>query len=168
MLRNRIQAGGRNMLHQHLTRLPHIGKQVHFSGSQRTLHASWQTQDFSQLKLITWSPTTHLLPAPGWPQCTQCQVLKGHLPAPRLQPTHPTVWESPDADHACSAPGRWAPQPCKMLFSSRALRGLLIRRVKIIISIFWLRKWSCKASKKWLTQVFHLPSQDPTHHKKMK
>lgn len=65
MLRNRIQAGGRNMLHQHLTRLPHRGKQVHFSGSQCTLHASWQTQDFSQLKLITCSPTTHLLPAPA-------------------------------------------------------------------------------------------------------
>lgn len=49
----------------------------------------------------------HTPPAsPGWLQCTQCQVLKGHLPAPRLQPTHLTVWESPDADHACSAPGR--------------------------------------------------------------
>lgn len=61
-------------------------------------------------------------------------------------PPHAAPWESPEAAQAGSAPGGWATQPCKTLLSSRALGGLLIRRVKIIISIFWLRKWSCKAS----------------------
>lgn len=111
------------------------------SSSPCRLHASWQIQDFSQPKRITCSPITHLLPAPGWPQCMRCQALPG-LPA---CPPYPPPWESPAVSPAGSGLGGWATQSCKTLLSSKAL-GRLLTRVKIITSIFWLRKRSCKAS----------------------
>lgn len=106
------------------------------------VHASWGMQDFSQPKPITCNPIRHLLPAPGCPQPGHCQLLPGLpvcLPQVCSLPTLPAPWESPEGSQGGSAPGRWATQSCKSLLSSRALGGILIR-VKIISSIFWLRK----------------------------
>lgn len=128
--------------------LSHGRTQGHSSSSLCRLHASWQMQDFSQPKRTTCSPITHLLPAPGWPQRVQCQALPG-LPA---YPPHTSSLPSPPCTMGKPRriPGQYPPSPGWMghsvlLLSSRALGGLLIR-VKIIISIFCLRKWSCKAS----------------------
>lgn len=103
------------------------------------VHASWEMQDFSQPQHITCNPITHLLPAPGCPQPEHCQGCLSACPTSAACPPLPAPWESPEGSQRGSASGKWATQSCKSLLSSRALEGILIR-VKIISSIFWLRK----------------------------
>ena len=145
-----MQVGRKSALHRHLLRL-----------SPRSCPTEGDTRQFLKLSVkVTWrlanaglqpAKAHHLQPhrtppaSPGVCGARRCQgCLPARLPHTSVLPPHPAPWESPQASHASSVPCGWAAQSCKTLLSSRAFGGLPIR-VKIII-IFWLRKWSCKAS----------------------
>lgn len=83
----------------------------------------------------------HTPPASSWlaPACAVPGAARAACPTSAACPPFPAPWESPEGPQGGSAPGRWATQSCKSLLSLRALGGILIR-VKIISSIFWLRK----------------------------